>query len=606
MTVTRLRLTCNKEITYEGRATMKKLAKKACAFTLFTMMTLSPLGLASAETPEAPVKPQAESYQDNDKIEEYNNQVDIYNEAVANYNLSVDVEYDNAVQEAAKANEEVAAHNAAEEQRIREAEARNEQAIKDAEEQNAKIDEENAAGLKAAQEAVEAQYASDVAQYEADVEQYNKDLTQYNKDLNIESQILGLGYASVEQYNEKINSYYNEPAKKSVEANANAKKLGISDTYQLQEAAVKSGRKIKVRIEHNFYNTDINYYEEFEIDANDIITVKALSAPAENTNPGYASFYYNTDDAHSMGYWMESDSYVATNANINDYGWDCGDTHTISFKDGKKHAFDIEDIEVIYNYMWMPLKTYKTYNVPKAPTAPTAPVKGEVSFEKAAYVEAQLEDIAEADIWNFVADPVKKAYLELLSHMDLFQVPDAPKAEDTVENTTPEIAPIAKNATSANNAEEAFAPALTELASIDEIAAPLAAKEEAAEATTVITDDATPKAEADGFWALINLIAAILTALMSIVLAVLGLKKKNEEENEEADNKVRFRLLGMFVAAISVIAFILTEDMALPMHLIDKWTIVMIILLAVETVLAIASRKTKKEEDEEEVELMAA
>ena len=93
---------------------------------------------------------------------------------------------------------------------------------------------------------------------------------------------------------------------------------------------------------------------------------------------------------------------------------------------------------------------------------------------------------------------------------------------------------------------------------------------------------------------------------MSIVLAVLGLKKKNEEENEEADNKVRFRLLGMFVAAISVIAFILTEDMALPMHLIDKWTIVMIILLAVETVLAIASRKTKKEEDEEEVELMAA
>ena len=403
-----------------------------------------------------------------------------------------------------------------------------------------------------------------------------------------------------------INKNYNEPAKKSVEANANAKKLGISDTYELQEAEVKSGRKIKVRIEHNFYNTDINYYEEFEIDANDIITVKALSAPAENTNPGYASFYYNTDDAHSMGYWMESDSYVATNANINDYGWECGDTHTISFKDGKKHAFDIEDIEVVYNYMWMPLQTYRTYNVPKAPTAPTAPVKGEVSFEKAAYVEAQLEDIAEADIWSFVADPVKKAYLELLSHMDLFQVPDAPKAEDTVENTTPEIAPIENNATTANNAEEAFAPAAKELASIDEIAAPLAAKEEAAEATTVITDEATPKAEADGFWALINLIAAILTALMSIVLAVLGLKKKNEEENEDADNKVRFRLLGMLTAAIAVIAFILTEDMALPMHLIDKWTILMIILLAVETVLAIASRKTKKEEDEEEVELMAA
>ena len=118
MTVLQLRLTCNKETTRkgktemkkqtgilntinnEGRTTMKKLTKKACAFTLFTMMTLSPLGLASAETtavPEAPEKPYVENYQDNDRINKYNSLVDSYNEAAQNYNLAVDEEYNNAV-----------------------------------------------------------------------------------------------------------------------------------------------------------------------------------------------------------------------------------------------------------------------------------------------------------------------------------------------------------------------------------------------------------------------------------------------------------------------------------------------------------------------------
>ena len=63
----------------------------------------------------------------------------------------------------------------------------------------------------------------------------------------------------------------------------------------------------------------------------------------------------------------------------------------------------------------------------------------------------------------------------------------------------------------------------------------------------------------------------------------------------------------MLLAGISVIAFILTEDMALPMQLVDKWTVLMIIMLAVEALLGIASKKKVREEEEDkQADLIAA
>ncbi len=594
----------------ERRFTMKGLTKKACALSLFAIMTISPLSFASADTgcavPEAPERPQVESYLDNDKITEYNNQVDAYNQAAQNYNISVDAEYDSAVQEAIRKNEEVAAHNAAEEQRVKDAEARNEQAIKDAEEANALIDEENAAGLAQAEQARDAQYNSDLAQYQKDMEQYSKDLKQYEYDVNMENRIKAAGYASVEQYNNAVNKAYNEPAAKAEIKNAAAPKLSASDTYSIEKSANPSGRMITVTVEHNFSGIDLSYKEEFQIDANDIITFKALCAPAESTNPGYATFYYNTDEAHKTGYWMESYSCVETNARYHNNGWECGDTHEISFKDGKNHAFDSEDIIVVYEYFWYALRYAKTYNVPNEPTMPTEPVKGEVSYESKPHVEANVEDIAQADIWSFVSDPVKKAYLDLLSHMELFQAPIVPKAEVT-QTATP------KNTQTTGNkiVQKIFGSESTKQETINDAATPLASKAETSAQHTVITDQATPKA-AVGFWALINLIAAILTVLIGVLMAMFGLKKKDDDsddENEESrtDNKIRVRILGMLLAGISVIVFILTEDMALPMQLVDKWTVLMIIMLAVEAVLGIASKKKVREEEEDrQADLIAA
>ena len=198
---------------------MKNLAKRLLAAGLFTSMVLTPAGAFAATTdtvPEAPEAPYVESYEDNGLIEDYNIKVDEYNAAVEIYNNAVDEEYDLAVAETNQKNEEIALHNEAEEQRVKDTVARNEQAVKDAEERNRQIDEENAAGYKAAEEARDAQYDSDVAKYNEDLEKYKADVAQYEYDLRMEQAIKNAGYQSVEQYNNTINSYYNEPAKKSV------------------------------------------------------------------------------------------------------------------------------------------------------------------------------------------------------------------------------------------------------------------------------------------------------------------------------------------------------------------------------------------------------
>ena len=703
--------------------------------------------------PETPEKPQADSYKDNDKINEYNKQVDTYNAAAIVYNAEVDSEYEQAVEETNRKNEEISRHNEAEEQKVKDAIARNEQAKAEAEAKNRQIDEENAAEearinlhnegenqkVKASEEAKaaaeaendkisrhndaeqkkadeynaqvdsdyekavaaererieqikaenekirqhnadedqkvsdtaalnkeeeariaqinqerEERYLKDVEQYNADKEQYDKDYAQYQTDTIMEQRIKAAGYASVEQYNALINQYYNEPAKKANEKNASAKEISVSDTYTVKEAAEKSGNKITVRIEHHFAGTDLEYVEEFEIDANDVITVSPVSSAAETTSPGYAQFYYKTDDQHQTGYWWETDSYVATNANYNKSGWNCGDTHEISFKDGKRHAYDEEDITVVYNYAWNPLRTAKTYNVPNEPTEPTAPVLELLNFEPITY-EAQyqkeldeteniitkgdyytpdmkdlievpelyaadyqtfspmsyvlpvLEEIAEADIWEMLTDPVKGVYLGMLDYMTLFEEPEiaeenaAPSAQTPADPTTVNTTANSTNTTAANMSVNQAAAVKTANADavIDDAQAPLAAHAQTVE------DVKIPKAAAEtGSWALINLLSAIGAGLMSLILLIgcFGRKEDEQDENAETVNRKRgVRVASLIPAIGAAIAFILTENMTLKMQLTDRWTIMMLIILAIQVVVALMA-KTSKDEEEKDVE----
>lgn len=474
-----------------------------------------------------PEKPVAESYLDNDKIEEYNRKVDEYNKSAEEYNKSVDMEYEEASRAVEEKNAKIDQHNAAENERVKAAEERNAQAILDAAAANDEIDRENEAekarveehnkaedemaktsaeAKAAAEEENEAirvyneELAKAVEQYAEDLAKYEADKKQYEYDVKIEQQILGLGYASVQAYNDRVNKVYNEPAAKAKKMNASTEINSVSDTYKVTEAEEKSGVDVKVRVKHVFQETDLSYTDEFTIDANDTIMLNPIAAIGSPTQPGYASFYYKTDDSHSTGYWVEAYSELQTTANYNEYGWNCGDSHEVSYREGKRHAGDEEVIEMTYYYMWMSLRTAKTYNVPVEPTKPEEPGAAKEmvevpelytpvykEFVEKQHVEAQIEKIEEPSILERIANPVKRAYIALLSYMDLFDVPaeepaeEAAPAEEIIEDVTPaEETPVVEEVEEAAPAEET--PAAEEV----EEAAPAEetpAVEEAEEAT---------------------------------------------------------------------------------------------------------------------------
>ena len=655
-----------------------KFRNRAVAMTLAIMMAAAPVWGAAYAADEAavdaPEKPVAESYEDNDKIEEYNKKVDSYNEAAKAHNESVDREYEAAVADTAAKNAEIDQHNAAETERVQAAEERNAQAVRDAEEENARIDEENAAeealvnehnsseeakakaseeAKKAAEEENEAIKAHNdaVADYAEKKPQHDEAVAKYKKDLSIESQILAMGYASVEQYNDRINKAYNEPARASVEKNASAKVVSAKDTYSVEEAAVKSGEMVTVHIAHIFEGTDISYVEDFEIDRNDIITINSIAALGNATQPGYASLYYNTDEAHSMGYWVPWDQ-LEYNARYVKSNWNCGTSYEISYKDGKNHAFDEEVISMVYNYTWIPQKVYKTYDTPVAPEELVDPGEAKAyvevpelytpeykEFVKKQHVEAQLEEIEAANILERIADPIKKAYIELLGYMDLFDVPAAPAvpeipaapaapaapadetpaapavteeapiaeapaatAEVVVAEAPAAAAPAAKPAKAATAAVTAAAPAAEEAQTEIIAEQEVALAEHAEAAPTMIEDGQTPLAD-QPVWALLNLIMTILTGIFSAVLLIGYFGKKEEDEDDEDYKELKrngfARLASIIPAAVSVIAFILTENMANPMVIIDRWTVFMAAILLIQAVIAMIAKKSEKDSDDE-------
>ena len=147
---------------------------------------------------------------------------------------------------------------------------------------------------------------------------------------------------------------------------------------------------------------------------------------------------------------------------------------------------------------------------------------------------------------------------------------------------------------------------------------------------TPIADDAVPQAEpevdipddgtplAAGAWALINLIAAILTTLGAIV-ALFRKKEEEDEEDEEDQNKPKTdeeeeeddnrgkkmlaaKIAGAVAGVVAPIVFFLTEDMSLPMQMIDKWTLLMVVFLAAQIVAAVFNKKASELDDEEEEE----
>ena len=167
--------------------------------------------------------------------------------------------------------------------------------------------------------------------------------------------------------------------------------------------------------------------------------------------------------------------------------------------------------------------------------------------------------------------------------------------------------------------------AVDDVTAIEDDETPLAGRvvlDDDGDATIIdIEDEDVALAGSEEVWALLNLIALIITAIIAIILLILALKKNDKDDEDEDDEKTEtvnadededtqketkrrriLKLLGLVPAIISLIAFILTEDMSNPMALTDKWTVLMLILLAIEVVLAILSKKKKEDKEDEQTE----
>ena len=129
--------------------------------------------------------------------------------------------------------------------------------------------------------------------------------------------------------------------------------------------------------------------------------------------------------------------------------------------------------------------------------------------------------------------------------------------------------------------------------------------------TEKVEEEYTPKASPQYYWALINLICAIVTVLFGLLLLISKRHKDEDDEEEDDETKqqtttnedeekeqekkrgVFTRVLAVLIAIVSVVFFLVTEDMSLAWTWTDQWTIWMVVIGLVQIVVFFVGRKWK-------------
>ena len=134
-----------------------------------------------------------------------------------------------------------------------------------------------------------------------------------------------------------------------------------------------------------------------------------------------------------------------------------------------------------------------------------------------------------------------------------------------------------------------------------------------------VEEEYTPKASPQYYCALINLICAILTVLFGLLL-LISKRHKDEDDDEEDDETKQqtnnddeekeqekkrglfTRVLAVLIAIVSVVFFLVTEDLSLPWTWTDQWTIWMVVIGFVQIVVFFVGRKWKNVDNDDEDE----
>ena len=134
-----------------------------------------------------------------------------------------------------------------------------------------------------------------------------------------------------------------------------------------------------------------------------------------------------------------------------------------------------------------------------------------------------------------------------------------------------------------------------------------------------VEEEYTPKASPQYYWALINLICAILTVLFGLLLLISKRHKSEDDDEEDDETKQQTnnddeekeqekkrglftRVLAVLIAIVSVVFFLVTEDLSLPWTWTDQWTIWMVVIGLVQIVVFFVGRKWKNVDNDDEDE----
>ena len=598
---------------------------------------------------DEPVQPEIPIEQTEESITEYNSQVDEYNSQVNEYNKEIDSNYEQQVKEY----NETIEYNNQEEQSVNDYNALETEKVDTHNQEEDEKVTQNQLDIEQYKEDLK-QYEENIVKYEEDLEQYEKDKKQYEADLKNENIVKTYyGAESVEDYNMKIfktpdEEKYNEVLEQAVdrrivrEKNTALKDKEYSSTITKEESQEKTGISYLVHAVHHFVD---NYFQDIhvesfeeEIDLNDTVTITSLA----NNNSGtktildndktYPIFYTYISDKYLSYYWYESFAQAEYTSlkNRNDFTDinENGDKYTYTLKNGKKYYSDTPYFSVDYYYM-----PYLTINKPIEPESPIEPEKPvEVKEYNPEYWEYNFK-IPE---YKEVIEPVKGKYLNKLDYLkwnkpiekEEEKEPVIPEKEEEIiptEEEEPIIpseeleprAPVQPSYNPVPQTVEVLDPIPEETAAayyvtIEEKEFPKAAPKVILplKAKTVITqqeiidDDPVPLSmsySSTSYWALLNLLLTILTVIELICLTISYIYRyeKDEEENK-TENKYNYypirRLIQIGVTFITILVFIYTEDITLPMRFVDKYTIIMILLALVSTIFMILSKR-KKEED---------
>ncbi len=408
------------------------------------------------------------------------------------------------------------------------------------------------------------------------------------------------------------------------------------------EAEEKSGEKVKVMNIHFFFDEDCTYdgympydledllnnedirshtvlaeWETIEIDKND--TIQTISE-ADTMKSGNSSFYKYLD-GYVNGFWYPSLSMFSSTAVNSNYEWFKGSSQIASYDQGTTDRRAPVDMFSMYTYNFYRRGPEAAYTEKYEADYMEVPTEAAKLEKMELLSEPEKEEIVPV-IDEKEPAPVEEEIIEVVIPETVTPQaePEVEEAVEIAEEETPAAAPV-ETVTVATIIAEAAAPAAApEVKEEIEVEAALPQIEE----TIEINDETAPLAGSDeiaveiNHWALVNLLSVIVTALTALGMIVTFFRNNKEEENEDELNKAqiveteaneeeedeesrrRSKFLGLIPAIVSIIFFILTEDMRNPMTLIDRYTLLMIIIAITNIVLAIITRNKKEKDNEYE------